>query len=1167
MAAGSDEVNVKFGASIDDLKSKMDEVMGIFGKVTERFAAMAAIVAGGAAFKAFIDDANKLNGEAMKLSMSLGVTGEEAGTLNTLLGEVGSDADTYTSAFTKFNRQLRHNSDEMKALGVDVEGVKNGTKSSNEAFVEALAIGNQYAAGIDRTQVNMKLFGRSVEDVQKLQKVTNTVTADAARYLGMQRAELNEILSPSQKYAANMEAAAKKNEELNLTITKEGIAAMLEYKEAMNGVQDVLRGLGKTIGEAVIPHFTAMAEKLAAIGPTLVQAMQYLVQVLVNVWDRAGESIGHAVDVIRSAIASAFGSDGLDGMERFRSGLQGLQDALYDLFNGIDEVVTGLGDLFAVLLKAAGEVLTGLQLLVNAISGTKAETDKATESVGAFAVMGRGLAEVFRVIAVVAANVIFVLEGVGREIGAIAAQIVALARLDLKGFRAISDAVKADGVRARAELDALERRIMGVASLKAAEGSPKIEIKTGTPKGAPPGGDKKYDFGKDKSGQGEGEKAAALLALKKAQIEAELNLDHEYLQEAQAIYDDAFKENLITIRQFYDAKREIETKAIDESIAAKRTEAADAAAAEKKAQGLAASADKPADRAKHEGEALKFKTEQVKLLGQIAVLEAQRSEAVRKTGEEYKLAEQKLTDELTTMRAGREKAAADDQIAAETKVLTQKKALRQISAEDAFQIEKQLEDRSYSAAIAALDAKRATVHGDNEQAKKDREAIDIEAETAERAHQQKLGDIDRAAVLEREKYAIQAQQSIATSFSTMVSQLLNGVTKLSDVFRNFGLSIANMFVDLAAKKFTEKLFDVSGVNSAIEKMTNMMVNFIGDMVGKWFGFEAAKTAAATAGSTTRMGAQAIEKTATTTMAVTAAGVAVTAEGTKATAAVASSGVRIAADTSAGAASIASTVGSAIANIGAKAWEAAASVYASIAQIPYVGPFLAPAMAVAAGAAVLGFIGNIASSEGGEYQVDQDRLNIVHKDETILPAHFATGLRALVGDGGLSPIQTAAKQVTSVLAPGSQSATPFKGGAESIVRSVEQIVERLKPETTRSINDDAAAAPPASQSTAASPNSTLPSAAPQRANQAAAEKTWWRVPASPLAQIQSPAAPKSAGGAAPADAGSARAAGGDVHLHVQAIDGQSVKRLFMENGRALADSLKSQHRDAYMGSTT
>ena len=82
-----------------------------------------------------------------------------------------------------------------------------------------------------------------------------------------------------------------------------------------------------------------------------------------------------------------------------------------------------------------------------------------------------------------------------------------------------------------------------------------------------------------------------------------------------------------------------------------------------------------------------------------------------------------------------------------------------------------------------------------------------------------------------------------------------------------------------------------------------------------------------------------------------------------------------------------------------AWETMANVYKSIAAIPIVGPVMAPMMAGAAFGVVAGVAGKIASSAGGEWQVPADRLNLVHKDETILPAHIAEPLRNMVAGGG------------------------------------------------------------------------------------------------------------------------------------------------------------------------
>jgi hypothetical protein len=85
-------------------------------------------------------------------------------------------------------------------------------------------------------------------------------------------------------------------------------------------------------------------------------------------------------------------------------------------------------------------------------------------------------------IAVVGANVAFVFLGVGREIGAVAAQLAALARGDITGFRAISDAVKEDGVRARAELDAFEKRVMSVGQRGAGSDFDDSAARTGRPR-------------------------------------------------------------------------------------------------------------------------------------------------------------------------------------------------------------------------------------------------------------------------------------------------------------------------------------------------------------------------------------------------------------------------------------------------------------------------------------------------------------------------------------------------------------------------------------------------------------------------------------------------------------------------------------------------------------
>jgi hypothetical protein len=87
-------------------------------------------------------------------------------------------------------------------------------------------------------------------------------------------------------------------------------------------------------------------------------------------------------------------------------------------------------------------------------------------------------------------------------------------------------------------------------------------------------------------------------------------------------------------------------------------------------------------------------------------------------------------------------------------------------------------------------------------------------------------------------------------------------------------------------------------------------------------------------------------------------------------------------------------------------EIAADVAMANAYAAYAAwPMFAAAMAAAAGTVVRGFAVPIAavgakSSAGGDWRVDNDRLNFVHKDETILPAGIAGKLRNMV-EGGAS----------------------------------------------------------------------------------------------------------------------------------------------------------------------
>ena len=85
-------------------------------------------------------------------------------------------------------------------------------------------------------------------------------------------------------------------------------------------------------------------------------------------------------------------------------------------------------------------------------------------------------------------------------------------------------------------------------------------------------------------------------------------------------------------------------------------------------------------------------------------------------------------------------------------------------------------------------------------------------------------------------------------------------------------------------------------------------------------------------------------------------------------------------------------------IGANAASAAAGAASSQAGIPIVGPILAGVAMAAMLALVLGLSGGMKSAAGGWDNIPEDQVAQVHKNEMILPAELAEGVRNNIGSG-------------------------------------------------------------------------------------------------------------------------------------------------------------------------
>jgi len=273
-------------------------------------------------------------------------------------------------------------------------------------------------------------------------------------------------------------------------------------------------------------------------------------------------------------------------------------------------------------------------------------------------------------------------------------------------------------------------------------------------------------------------------ALAKAQSEAELALQREYLKEAQSMYDAAYADSEISTKAYYAAKLQIEETGVAASIAAKQKE-------------LQVAQTK---KGKNEEEQLKFAAEQAAIAGQINVLEAQRTDLIRKNTVEYQNAEKARTAAMNASLAKEQQNLDTAQLDMDRSNAKQRLALHQMTAEQEFVLQRQMEERSLAITKEYLLKKRDAdmlTSKDKTQTLRD---YNIAVEEAEQKHQQKLTDIDHAATLERMKYSLQAQQTIEGSMTTMFEDIIKGTKSLSDAFKSFADSVISEIIRIQAQK-------------------------------------------------------------------------------------------------------------------------------------------------------------------------------------------------------------------------------------------------------------------------------------------------------------------------------------------------------------------------------
>lgn len=223
----------------DEGKTSVERIGGPLKALQDKFIAIGAVLAGGAVFKEAVRATAEWSQESVDLAAALGMSATAASDLKSALAAENVGVDEFVTAGQKLAAVLRTNEDELIKVGLVTRDAAGNLRPLNELTLDAIGLLGQYKAGTDRAVASDILFGRGFKINGDLAKVNSHLVAE---YTEKQRA-------------------------LGVVMGEENVQAFEDYEEAGKNTELMMRGIKQTIGNALMPVLTKLAEWFTSIGP------------------------------------------------------------------------------------------------------------------------------------------------------------------------------------------------------------------------------------------------------------------------------------------------------------------------------------------------------------------------------------------------------------------------------------------------------------------------------------------------------------------------------------------------------------------------------------------------------------------------------------------------------------------------------------------------------------------------------------------------------------------------------------------------------------------------------------------------------------------------------------------------------------------------------------
>ena len=349
----ADEISVKVTGSTGDLQAAMaqasaavresvgsmteslESLKAVAASVQTAMLAVTAVLAGGSAFKSAVNETVNLTKESNALGKQFGISATDASVLKVALDSVFVSQETMSTAGNKITQTLKTNEGAFKDLGVATRDQNGDFRSTLDIMTDTNARLLQFKEGTDRNVEGMKIYGRAWAAVAPTLKLTG----------------------------AAMDEARETAQKLHLVVGVESLEAASKYRSAMNGVNEVMTGLKKAIGDALLPILTEMGNWFREIGPQAVDVMRGAMVGLTVVWEGFVAVVrtvyDNVVAIVQEIVVSLLTLAEV-AQKAFKFDFSGAKAAFQ----------TGWGQMKDIAVKAAGDVQKAWQDAVDKSSAS-----------------------------------------------------------------------------------------------------------------------------------------------------------------------------------------------------------------------------------------------------------------------------------------------------------------------------------------------------------------------------------------------------------------------------------------------------------------------------------------------------------------------------------------------------------------------------------------------------------------------------------------------------------------------------------------------------------------------------------------------------------------------------------------------------------------------------